>query len=56
MAPERQFSREWDGPWESGTAVLDHGWSAEMFLPWSMMTMASSPGQTESLAFGSIGK
>ena len=32
--------REWDGPWTSGTAELADGWSAEMFLPWSMMTMA----------------
>ena len=40
VAPERQFSREWDGPWLSATAELDDGWSMEMFLPWSMMTMA----------------
>ncbi|NCF45921.1 MAG: hypothetical protein GWP70_14035, partial [Proteobacteria bacterium] len=40
VAPERQFSREWDGPWVSATAELDDGWSTEMFLPWSMMTMA----------------
>ena len=40
VAPERQFSREWDGPWESATAELDNGWSAEFFLPWSMMTIA----------------
>ena len=51
VAPERQFSREWDGPWESGTAVLDDGWSAEMFLPWSMMTMASSTGENRKLGF-----
>ncbi|MAA49598.1 MAG: hypothetical protein CMP83_05430 [Gammaproteobacteria bacterium] len=41
VAPERQFSREWDGPWSSATAELENGWSTEMFLPWSMMTMGS---------------
>lgn len=39
VAPERQFSREWDGPWVTATAELENGWSTEMFLPWSMMTM-----------------
>lgn len=39
VLPERQFSREWDGPWRWGTAELDDGWSTELFLPWSMMAM-----------------
>ena len=39
VAPERSFSTEWDGPWISDTAVTEEGWSVEMFLPWSMMTM-----------------
>ncbi|HCK60043.1 MAG TPA: hypothetical protein DHW11_02395 [Gemmatimonadetes bacterium] len=39
VAPERSFSTEWDGPWISDTAVIEGGWSVEMFLPWSMMTM-----------------
>ena len=39
VAPERSFSTEWDGPWISDTAVTEDGWSVEMFLPWSMMTM-----------------
>ena len=35
----------------AGTAVFDDGWSAEMFLPWSMMTMASSPEKNRKLGF-----
>ena len=47
VAPERQFSREWDGPWASATAELENGWSTEMFLPWSMMTMGPVDGDGE---------
>lgn len=39
VAPERNFSREWDGPWDGATQKTDKGWTAEMRLPWSMMTM-----------------
>ncbi len=45
VAPERQFSSEWDGPWDHGTAVTDTGWSVEMFLPWSMMAMPEIDGK-----------
>ena len=44
VAPEREFSREWDGPWDSATQELDDGWSLELFLPWSMMTMPQVEG------------
>ena len=47
VAPEREFSREWDGPWRRATAELDDGWSLEMFLPWSMMTMPRVNGERE---------
>ena len=39
VAPERRFSRQWDGPWDGMTAQSDDGWSAEYRLPWSMMSM-----------------
>ena len=42
ILPERQFAREWDGPWEAHTQELENGWSAEMFLPWSMMALPSA--------------
>ena len=44
MLPERQFSSQWDGPWNAATMQTDGGWTAEMFLPWSMMSM---PGSTD---------
>ena len=47
VAPERNFSREWDGPWEGAAAAVDGGWSAEMFLPWSMMTMPQTAGDRQ---------
>ncbi len=39
ILPERRFAANWDGPWWGATALTDYGWSAEMFLPWSMMSM-----------------
>ena len=45
VAPERQYSREWDGPWDGRSAVTEDGWNAEMFLPWSMMAMPGSAGE-----------
>ena len=45
VAPERTFTREWDGAWQSATAVLADGWSLELFLPWSMMTMPQVQGE-----------
>lgn len=39
ILPERQIAREWDGPWEGHTQVTDTGWSAELFIPWSMMAL-----------------
>jgi hypothetical protein len=39
ILPERRYASNWDGPWWGATAVTHYGWSAEMFLPWSMMSM-----------------
>ncbi len=44
IAPERQYSMEWDGPWNRATAELPDGWSVEMFLPWSMMALPQVDG------------
>ena len=49
VEPEREFTVEWDGPWESATAPLADGWSAEVFLPWSMLSM---PAGTEDREMG----
>ena len=45
VAPERNFSRQWDGAWRGASAITDDGWSVEMFLPWSMMSMPQIDSQ-----------
>ena len=44
VLPERNYQRDWDGPWRAKTARLDYGWSVELFLPWSMMNMPQKDG------------
>lgn len=39
ILPERRYDNNWDGPWRGATSVTAKGWSAEMFLPWSMLSM-----------------
>jgi hypothetical protein len=39
LLPERQLSGDWDGPWKGASATTEQGWSAELLLPWSMMSM-----------------
>lgn len=36
---ERQFNRQWNGSWDGRTQELENGWSAEIFIPWSMMAL-----------------
>ena len=42
MAPERNITRQWDGAWQGETTVTEEGWSAEFYIPWSIMSMPSS--------------
>jgi hypothetical protein len=51
VLPERQFSNQWDGPWYGDSAEHEEGWSAEFFIPWSMMSMPESPGTTRRMGF-----
>ncbi|MDB9756216.1 DUF5916 domain-containing protein [Pseudomonadales bacterium] len=44
VLPERRYQRDWDGPWVGKSAVTENGWSIEMFLPWSMMSMPATAG------------
>ena len=37
--PERRFSNEWDGHWRGASAETATGWTAEMIIPWNMMSM-----------------
>lgn len=45
VLPEYTMTEQWDGPWEAATAETETGWSAEMFLPWSMMAMPPGNGE-----------
>lgn len=42
VRPERAFSNEWDGPWYGRSQALADGWSAEMFIPWAVMSMPAT--------------
>ena len=47
VAPERTITHQWDGPWRGASATTETGWSVEMYLPWSMMSMPQSgPART----------
>ncbi|MBL4679388.1 MAG: hypothetical protein JKY88_01545 [Pseudomonadales bacterium] len=45
LLPERQYASQWDGPWYGASAEHDNGWTAEFFIPWSIMTMPE--GETD---------
>ena len=45
VLPEYTMTEQWDGPWQAATAETEGGWSAEMFLPWSMMAMPPGNGR-----------
>lgn len=44
VLPERNYQRDWDGPWIGKSARRADGWSVEMYLPWSMMNMPEVEG------------
>ncbi len=48
ILPERQINRQWDGPWDAVTKEVEDGWIAEIYIPWSMMTLPQS-GETRTL-------
>ncbi|MDG2278162.1 MAG: DUF5916 domain-containing protein [Pseudomonadales bacterium] len=45
ILPERNYSRDWDGPWIGKSAEREDGWSAEAFFPWSMMNVPEVDGK-----------
>jgi hypothetical protein len=52
ILPERQVNPQWDGAWDGRTQVVDEGWSAEFFIPWSIMPMPQVEGARQiGLAF-----
>lgn len=50
VLPERNYQRDWDGPWIGKSAQREDGWSVEMFLPWSMMNMPET-GPVRNIGF-----
>jgi len=45
ILPERQFNLQWDGSWDAETSEVEGGWSAEIFVPWSMVALPQVPGE-----------
>lgn len=39
LAPERSWIGNWDGAWIGRTAENSKGWSAELFIPWSILSL-----------------
>ena len=44
LLPERQYSRNWDGPWRGASSTTTNGWSAEFLIPWSTVSMPDDDG------------
>ncbi|MEX1198010.1 MAG: DUF5916 domain-containing protein [Pseudohongiellaceae bacterium] len=42
ILPEKEIGLDWDGSWEGYTEVVEGGWTAEIFVPWSMMALPQS--------------
>ena len=47
IQPERRFSDSWDGAWYGETARTATGWSAEFFVPWSIVSMPRIDGDRQ---------
>lgn len=39
LEPEKLWVSNWDGAWVGQTAQTSAGWSAEIFIPWSILSM-----------------
>ena len=52
ILPERQVNLQWDGAWDGRTQIVEEGWSAEFFIPWSIMPLPQAEGDRKiGLAF-----
>ncbi len=45
LLPERDYSTTWDGAWRGATARTGKGWSAELFVPWAVVSMPRTEGE-----------
>lgn len=46
ISNENQFNADWDGPWRYAVSEDEHGWSAEMLIPWHIAPMRQGDGGT----------
>jgi hypothetical protein len=44
LLPEVQVNPQWDGAWDGRTQIVEEGWSAEFFIPWSIMQLPQTNG------------
>ena len=44
LLPEVQVNPQWDGAWDGRTQIVEEGWSAEFFIPWSIMQLPQTDG------------
>lgn len=51
ILPERQLNMQWDGSWNGRTTELENGWSAEMYIPWSMMALPQGANTANTVGF-----
>lgn len=54
ISSEGGWDYSWDAVWESGTAVLENGWSAEFAIPLSCLRFPQSEEQSWSVNFQRI--
>ncbi|MFZ5638122.1 MAG: DUF5916 domain-containing protein [Pseudomonadota bacterium] len=56
ISNENQFNGDWDGRWSHAVAEDEHGWSAEMLIPWHIAPMRADAGgkRTIGLAFDRV--
>ena len=50
VLPERDYRSDWDGAWYGNAVATNNGWTAELYIPWSIMNMP--PGNTSSRKIG----
>ena len=51
ILPERQLNLQWDGSWDAETSVVEGGWVAEYFIPWSMVSLPQVAGDSRRIGF-----
>lgn len=49
ISNETQFNGDWDGNWSHAVSEDEHGWSAEMLIPWHIAPMRSGDGATRTI-------